>query len=77
MLSVTISEGIRCKGGSVQTPQPNPRWSGLGKTTEYWWVGNSVPANGNLGNTHGKNVMFGLFGKIITCSVRIKSVRGP
>ena len=25
MLSIIISEGIRCKGGSVQSPAANPR----------------------------------------------------
>ncbi len=38
--------------------------------TEYWWIGTRVPVNGNLANTHRKNVMFGLIRKVITCSVR-------
>ncbi len=45
--------------------------------TEYWWIGTCVPVNGNLANTHSKEVMFGRIRKIITCSVGIKRVRGP
>ncbi len=44
--------------------------------TKYWWIGICVPVNGNLGNTHRKNVMFGLIRKIIKCSVLSPRCRG-
>ncbi len=77
MLSVTISEGFRCKGGSVQSPAADPRDVRDAEPNSVVMDRDLCTENGNLANTHRKNVMFGVIRKMVTCLVRIKSVRGP
>ncbi len=77
MLSIIIPEGFRCKGGSVQSLTDNPRDVRDVEHDSVMMDRDLCTENGNLANTSRKNVMFGLFTKIIMCLVRIKSVRGP
>ncbi len=78
LLFVTIPEGFRCAGGSVQSPAATPAGYGYGPGTGAARCnGDLCTAEKHLVKYCRRNVIFGLIRERITGLVRIKHFRGP